>query len=228
MATITVVNAQMLVRKNLDEQDPNESVMYQDENGSSADYGDNYSLDYIIAKNLPEAINAVHLAAPVWLLEGHKVVSGDLETNPAASVSDKVFSFKLKDSTNFLRLVAFQANDSSIVVTDVTHEASPEGRKQLKPAIRGRKDRPRLVQLQGEHSGPAFRYYTTDTTVAANVISNMVFVQEQVYADATASYTVSRRLRQNAIDYLTAMVLDTFGDQRAQAFYQRASVFPTA
>ena len=173
-----------------------------------------------------EAINAIHKAAPVNLLEGKDAVAGDYYT--AASVADGVMSFVLKADTNYLRLVAFRASDSDIVVSDVIPEASPEGRKQMNPHIRGRKDRPRLVQLQGRHTGPSFKYYSCGSTATVAVL---IFVQEQFYTPQVGSteveYDISRRLRQNIIDYLTAMVMETYGDQRSQAYYQKAFTFPT-
>lgn len=226
MYQLSAIDALALVRKNLDEQDPNGSAMYTDENGSSAAYGDNSSLDGIILKGLPEAINAIHKAAPVNLLEGKDAVAGDYYT--AASVADGVMSFVLKADTNYLRLVAFRASDSDIVVSDVIPEASPEGRKQLNPHIRGRKDRPRLVQLQRRHTGPCFKYYSCGSTATVAVL---IFVQEQFYTPQVGStevtYDISRRLRQNIIDYLTAKVMETYGDQRSQAYYQKAFTFPT-
>ena len=226
MATLAVETAVALVRKNLDEQDPNGSIMYDDQNGSSAAYGDNESLDSLIAKDLPEAVNAVHKIAPVNLLEGKDAVAGDYYT--VASVADGVMSFVLKADTNYLRLVAFRASDSDIVVSDVIPEASPEGRKQLNPHIRGRKDRPRLVQLQGRHTGPSFKYYSCGSTATVAVL---IFVQEQFYTPQVGStevtYDISRRLRQNIIDYLTAQVMETYGDQRSQAYYQKALTFPS-
>lgn len=244
MANLSFTDVRSLVRKNLDEQDPNGSIMYQDENGSSAAYGDNASLDSIIEHDLPEAINAVHKAAPVWLLEGKDIDIGDIAFNGSTPIiameSDGVLSFTLKEDTKYLRLVAFRAADSGIVVTDAIPEASPEGRKQLNQYIRGRKDRPRLVQLQGEHSGPSFKYYSietasTDTSDPFSAIAEMVYVQEQFYSAPTDSgstevyppYPISRRLRQNIVDYLTAMVMETYGFQNTQAYYQKALTFPS-
>ena len=249
MVNLSTSDARILVRKNLDEQDPNGSVMYADENGSSSDYGDNESLDKIIARNLPEAINAIHKTAPVWLLEGVALTLLDIATvtegqtttslisigtNPSDE-SYGVLSFTMKDTTDYLRLVSFRAADSLVTVTDVIPEASPEGRKQLNQYIRGRHDRPRLVQLQGRHTGPSFKYYTVTTPAdySSNpftAIAQMEYLKEQFYAAPTElvpdpAYPISRRLRQNIVDYLTAMVMDTFGDQRSQAYYQKASMY---
>lgn len=243
MVNLSTSDARILVRKNLDEQDPNGSVMYADENGSSSDYGDNESLDKIIARNLPEAINAIHKTAPVWLLEGVALTLLDIATETEGQTTtslidistDGVLSFTMKDTTDYLRLVSFRAADSLVTVTDVIPEASPEGRKQLNQYIRGRHDRPRLVQLQGRHTGPSFKYFTVTTPAdySSNpftAIAQMQYVQEQFYITPTElvpdpAYPISRRLRQNIVDYLTAMVMDTFGDQRSQAYYQKASMY---
>ena len=232
MVKILPSEAIELVRKNLEELDPNGSIMYDDENGSSSAYGDNMSMNDIIKRNLPEAINAVQNAAPVQLLEGKPFESTDL--NSVTLQEDGVLSIYLKSSTNFLRLVAFRAADSEIVVTDILSEASPEGRKQLNPYIRGRYDRPRLVLQQGRHTGPLLKYYSLDPdgsefdyfiTHPSSAISRLVFVQEQFYPGPAAGYDISRRLRQNIIDYLTAMVMETYSDQRAQLFSQKANNF---
>ena len=151
MVTLSPSDAVALVRKNLDEIAPNGSAMYDPDNT----YGDNASMDDIIRRNLPEAINAVNTAAPAQLLEGKSVSA----SNPSVS-SDGVLSFSLPEGSRFLRLVAFQASDSPIVVTDVLPEASGEGHKQLNRYIRGRYDRPRLVLLQGRHTEPEFKYYS--------------------------------------------------------------------
>lgn len=227
MIPLSTSDAVELVRKNLDELDPNgnASVMYTDEND------DNLSLSATIKRMLPEAINAVQLAAPATLLEGKSFDAGDLDS---VAIENGVLSISLKSTTNFLRLVEFQAADSIIVVSDTIGEATPEGRKQLNPRIRGRYDRPRLVQLQGRHTGPQLKYYTLNTegqnyaayvSTPADAISRLSFVQEQFYAAATTEYNISRRLRQNIIDYLTAKVVETYSDQRAQAYYTKALAF---
>ena len=219
MTTITPSEAVALVRKNLDEIAPNGSVMYDSDN----EYGDNESLDMTIKKTLPEAINAVHLAAPTQLLEGKDATISD----PSVS-SDGVLSFSLGSGSKYIRLVAFKAVDSSIVVTDTIPEASAEGRKQLNEYVRGRYDRPRLVLLQGRQTEPAFKYYTLKSDVTpASAVALFQYIQEQFYSADATSYDISRRLRQNIIDYLTAMVLDIYSDQHAQTYYQKANNFPT-
>lgn len=225
MVTLSTEDALLLVRRNLDEAEPNGSVMYSDE------ANDNMSLDDIILKFLPEAINDIHRLAPVRLLEGKSFEAID-DLDSAELSTDGILSFTLKADSDFMRLVAFQAADSAIVVSDILAEASPEGRKQLNPHIRGRKDRPRLIQVQGDHTGPAFKYYTLDSdgdsfasyrATPASAIARLVWIQEKFYDAATTEYYISRRLRQNIIDCLTAKVMETYSDQRAQSFYQKAN-----
>lgn len=221
MVTITTTEAINLVRKNLEELDTNSSQMFDSENY------DNEALDTIIKRTLPEAINAVHLGAPVILLEGK---AATLASGTAIS-TDGVLSFSLASGSKYLRLVAFRAADSAIVVTDTIAEASPEGRKQLNVHVRGRYDRPRLVLLQGRHTEPAFKYYTLRIPASyesdpASAVSLFTYVEEQIYADSATGYDVSRRLRQNALDCLTAMVMEIYSDQRAQSFYQKANIYP--
>lgn len=227
MLTLEPSAAVELVRKNLDELDPNGSVMYDDENGSSDDFGDNRSLDDIIRRNLPEAINAVHMTAPVQLLEGNEHEFTGQDTISLSE--DGVLSVNLSPDSRMLRLVAFQATDSPIVVTDALAEASPEGRKQLNRFIRGRADRPRLVLIQGKHTGPELKYYTiTDASQfpdAKTAVKRFSYVKEQFYDANTSGYPISRLLRQHIIDRLTAMVMETYGDQRATIFNNKANAF---
>ena len=244
MVTISASDAVLLVRKNLDEIGMNDSVMYSTEDP------DNTSLDDTIEKSLPEAINRVHLAAPAQLLEGE---TPGLTRQQVSLDSEGVLTVSLGSDSEYLRLCAFQADDSEIVVTSALGEATPEGRKQLNRFIRGRADRPRLVLMQGSGAAPVFKYYTVGnpseykTTVEdveyllpldpdpepqgyswwPEVIKQFSYVKELKY-DSTSpatEYNVSSRLWQNAIDCLTAIVLEVFSDQRAQIFYQKANIF---
>lgn len=211
--TLSLSDATALVRKNLDEVDPNGSVMYTD------DDSDNSSLDDIIAKNLPEAINAVNLTAPATLVEG-KVLESEFKER---SVKDGVLSFSLPENTKFLRFVAFKASDSDFIVTDILGEGTAEGRKQLNKWLRGQYDCPRLVLLN-KGKQVSFKYYSTASENAS--IDYFEYVEELVYDKTATGYEIASRLRQNIIDCLTAMVMEVYSDQRAQYFLQKASNFP--
>ena len=229
MYSLTVNEAIRLVRRNLDELMPNGSVMY------TGDDNDNTSLDNIIKRFLPDAINAVNMAAPVALLEG--VDKKSLIDGTKTDISEEgVLSFTMAEAQRFYRLVAFQASDSPIVVTSVIAEATPEGRKQLNKYIRGTWDRPRLVLKQGVNAPPSFLYYTMtsesigdwdDEQVAFDPIGQFVCVDEVFYNESSPAtpYNVSSLLRRNIIDSLTAMVLEAFSDQRAASFAEKANSY---
>lgn len=213
MKTLTVAEATTAVRKNLDELGLNESIMYTEEST------DNSSLDGVVARTLPEAINLVNKTAPVTLLEGMDMSGGPFNSI-AVENGSLVFSF----SADYLRLVAFQASDSPIVVTDVLDEASPEGRKQLNPYIRGTYDRPRLVGDQGRRGTYTFRYYTLKDPaqygdLPMRAIRRFSFVKEQFYSSDAEGYPVPDALRQNIIDELTALVLAIYGENDKANYY---------
>lgn len=216
MTELLVSDAVALVRKNLDESGLNESLMYSDENS------DNESLDLTIKKTLPEAINEVNSLAPVEALEGVEVTS-----LASCGIKDRVLSFSFENP--FLRLVAFQAKDSAIVVTEVLPETSVEAHKQLNKYVRGTFDKPRLVQVQGEHTHPAFRYYTLSNDAYSanprNAIKRLAIVEVLFYDAEKVSYPISPALRQTIIDQLTGLVLAIYKDNdTAQYFLQRAKL----
>ena len=216
MYTLLKADAIAAVRKNLDEVGLNESVVYNDENV------DNDSLDLTIAKSLPEAINDVHLTAPVQMLEGEKV-----DNISECSVSGRVLSFSLDE--RYLRLVAFRAADSPYVVSEVISEYSPEGRKQLNPYVRGTWDKPRLVLLQDKLRPASFRYYTLKDDKYENypfgAIADLSIIREQVYSPTATGYPVSAVLRENILLHLTGLVLAIYGEnEKANYFLEKAKV----
>ena len=220
MKQLSVADAIAAVRKNLDEIGLNESIMYTDEST------DNTSLDGTIARTLPEAINLVNKTAPVTLLEGTDLSGGPFD-NVSIEDGSLVFTF----TADYLRLVAFQAGDSKIVVTDVLDEASPEGRKQLNGYIRGTYDRPRLVGEQGKRGTYTFRYYSLKEVTQRyennpmSAIKRFSFVKEQFYSESAESYPIPEDLRQNIIDELTALVLAVYGENdKANYFAEKAKI----
>lgn len=225
MTELTVGDAISLVRKNLDEVDINGSSMFSQD-------GDNDDMDALVKRNLPEAINAVHLSAPAHLLEG----ATPQEWGKAATIlsveRDGICRFSINDK-DFLRLTSFRAKDSSIVVTDVLEEASAEGRKQLNKYIRGTFDRPRIVREQGT-AEPTFKYYSLSrqrmerfpfSPDREDFIAELSYVQRQYFDGEVVSRPISVRLRQNIVDYITGLVMVAYGDQRAETFFNRASNF---
>ena len=219
MTTITPSEAIEAVRKNLDEQEINAAALYPT---GSPDTSDNDSLDSIIRKTLPEAINAVQAEAPLALIEG---VAG---SPTGASFSNNVLAFSFT-TAQILRLVAFQSVDSAVVLGEWTPEYSPEGRKQLDTYVRGTYDDPVLVKIQGKQQ---FRYYTvlpaTATTYAsapASAVARFDYVPLQTYAAAAVSYSVADLLKESALLHLTGMVLAIYGEaDKAQYFFNKAKI----
>lgn len=216
MYALTPNEAVSEVRKNLDEQGLNDSVMYTSEST------DNESLDLIIKRTLPEAINAVCMTATVTTLEGESV----LKEVTAGAVNDNVLNFKLPENSNFLRLVYFKATDSEHIVTEVVAEASAEGRKQLNKHIRGTYDKPRLVYIQGSGGAPEFNYYSLKETVKdkepLEYITQMQIVRRAKYSEDATSYNVPTELRDVIIRYLTGMVLAIYGENDKANYFMGA------
>ena len=218
MYPLGVDEATKAVRKNLDELDINESVMMVPSGN------DNASLDDVIARTLPEAINAVHGSASAAMLEG---ISGTT-TMGVYTVEDEPRVIKIHIPASVLRLVLFQTTDTPHIVTEVTPEDSVEGRKQLNPSLRGTYDRPRLVQLQGKHNEPDFLYYSLKEDLAqgqnpASLVSRLDYIPEYKYAAATTQYNISTALRERILNHLTGLVLAIYGEaDKAQYFLNKA------
>lgn len=220
MHTLSIADAVAAVRKNLDEQGLNESVMYGDENA------DNDSLDSIISKTLAEAVNDIHAAAPAYLLEGREITEFT-----TCGFDDRVLFFTF--DADCLRVAAFQANDSDMVVTEVIPEASAEGRKQLNKWIRGTYDNPRLVQTQGETYLPSFRYYSLkDDTYKDDpkaAIRQLRIIDNLTWSEKDTEYKVSTDLRDSIIYQLTALVCRIYGKaDAADYFFNKAIKWKTS
>lgn len=203
----------LLVRKNLDEQKVNDSDMIDFDDVDSNEFED------ILAKNLPEAINAVHTATPVSLLDGEHLTEAE---SSGASISAGVLSFSTKKE--ILKLIAFKAADSPYVVSDPVPEYSAEGRMQLNPYTRGTSDRPRLVLLQGkaEDHLSSFRYYSIEHSFAApeQAIERFEYIPMYHYKkDGSDSYRVAENVVENVINYLTAMMLVTYNSSDKAAYF---------
>ena len=206
----------LLVRKNLDEQGVNDSDIID------LDDVDSDELESILVKNLPEAINAVHSASPVQLLDGELLSGIDLNE---VSIADGVLSFSI--SKELLRLVAFRAEDSVYVITKPVAEDSFEGRMQLNPYTQGTPDRPRLVLMQGKEKErkSSFRYYSVEKTYTdpAQAIARFEYIPRYSYSEGVSSYGVAENIVENVIDYLTGMMLITYGNATGASYYFQKS-----
>ena len=216
MYELAVSEANLLVIKNLYEQKYNDSDMID------LDDIDSNEFDEILAKNLPEAINAVHSASPVQLLDGELL--GIQEAN-GVDIKAGVLAFDI--SKDLLRLVAFRAADSQYVITQPVAEASFEGRMQLNPYTQGTPGRPRLVLMQGKTGDgkSSFRYYTVSGNYddPAKAIARFEYLSRYSYDGSTTSYKVAENVVENIINYLTAMILVTYGNVDGAAYYFQRS-----
>jgi len=208
MENITDTEAVLLVRKNMDELQYNDSVMLSSENN------DNPSIDNIIKKTLPEAINIVQAGAPSELLEG---ISTGVTVGTGTGARDITVA-----GHEVLRVVRCKASDSDMVVTAAFAEDSPEGRKQLNEYTRGTFDDPRLIQL-ADRSSQVFRYYSTKTSGAT---VSFTYVEKYKWASGVSSYAITEALRQNIVHQLTGMVLEILGDaDKANYFLELAKQY---
>lgn len=215
MYPLTVSEADILVRKNLDEQEENYSNILGDTDSSE--------LSSLLRKTIAEAINAVHMAAPVQVLDG-KTLSGDEIEN--VSINERVISFATRQE--ILRLVAFRAADSSQVVTELTPEDSQEGRMQTNPYTRGTSGRPRLVLRQGKTEAylSSFKYYTVSGVYStpASAIERFEYIPLYRYEEDVETYDVAENVVGNVIDQLTGMMLAVYGENdKAQYFFSKAA-----
>lgn len=215
--------AQEFVRARIDEISQTDSDMML----SSVD---DRNLNKTVEESIEEAIRYIHLNAPVQMLEPTYTLATDTEVPKsvyAYDVDNGVASISVSDSLNLLRLVYFKADDSNISITRTVPEDSPEGRMQLNEYVRGRSDSPVLVVLQGSDTyHPQYKYYST--TMSEEEFSFDCGVYEVPEGDSDSSgvyYVISPRLELAVLNHLTAMVLQTYGSQAAQYYFQLATSY---
>ena len=218
MLNIHVNDAIAAVRKNLDEQNWNPSMMY----GQSED---NAELDSMIALTIPEAIRSIHAEAPSSMMEG-KVLdnTSNLDIDVEAKVLDIDFRVTGTGAINdVFRLISFKCSDSRVLLNDVFYENSPMARAQLNPYVRGTKDKPVMVQM-GDSAplAPHYRYYTTEES-SSDVNFRLEYFPEPTLHSATGQsdyYEISTRLYDATIYQLTAMVLANYGENDKAGYFQ--------
>lgn len=223
MYTLTESEAILLVRRNIDEQEYNDSSM------ADVDDKDSTAFEELCRKLLPEAINEVHAGAPIDLLQGD---DGKVKTVEIEVSSDNILSFTLEDVL-FLRLVKFHVdttNSESPQIYNAISESSPEGRMQLNPYTRGSEESPKLVyEIGGKDT--FFKYYVVSDAVKAmmstegyNPISVFHYLPMYRYdtSGAVTSYSIAEKVHNNIIDQLTAKVLAVYNSAQASYFFSRA------
>lgn len=208
------------VRSRIDELSYNNDDMI-----SPAD--DDRNFDKTVEKLLPEAAEAVFRAAPAALLEPEKLIQIPSLTQipsgvESASIQGGVMVFVLNYSSGFLRLVSFKSGDSDIYVTIPTAFDSPEARKQTNPYTKGTYDAPVLIErkLPGKEE---FSYYSArgSSWPGASVYT----IDKPSYTDDKTIFCPSL-LDLAVLNRLVGMVLDAYGDQRSQLFYQKSNSYP--
>lgn len=212
MYPLTVSEAILLVRKNYDEIASDDSDMTD-----IIDDKDSNEFEDVLAKTLPEAINAVHALADVTTLDG-EVLPED------ATVSFEGDCLKIEIPGSFLRMVAFKEKNSLLTICDTVDEYSAEGRMQLNPYTRGTADHPRMVLMQTKKDDKTvLKYYSVERkeTSPASNIERLEYIKR--YKHGSTSYNVADDHVTTVIDHLTGMMCSIYGDvNKAQYFFQKA------
>lgn len=217
MVTLTRDAVIAAVRKNLDEQGVNPSAMY----GQSQD---NAELDSIIYDTLPEALEYIHLVAPIDMIDGEEAKESS-STALSFSIIDKVLDI---DFTGFKevkvsRLLSFKCGNSNLL-TEAYFEDSAIGRKQKNKYVQGRPDEPILI-LMGDSEGlyPHYKYYTVEEGVTDANVSFSLRYFAKPEADEEGRYKCSGKLELQVINYLTGLVLAIFSEtEKANYFFALA------
>lgn len=203
------------VRYRLNEELDNESLALEE----AGLYGDDSDLDAVILSHVHEALDYVHTGAPIDGLDGVTLEEGD-----GYSLSADGTTLDIRLNAEMLRLVSFRSSDTPFNVNEVFYEGSAEGHKQLKPSTRGTWDNPRLiVQADSSDYYQHMRYYSRREADDgdASPVAEFIHIPKQRHGQET--YLVCSILEEAFYDYLTGLVLDTYGEhERAQIYAQRA------
>lgn len=211
MEILEVAEARVIVRKNLDEQAENASSMLADVDSSE--------LDTLIDKMLPEAINAVHEAAPLELLSGQEHTTRRIGID-ASGVGEYTCS------EDVLRVVSFKSSDSEVTAYGAVDDATNLGRQQLNPYTRGDASNPVLVRVRKEQQEDktTLRYYCHQPSPTANPSVKLMVLLRNKYNVDNDEYNVEGACRDRIMWYLTGMVATALGmGEAATTWYNMAS-----
>lgn len=227
MDSLSVSEALAFVRARYDE------IAFNNTDMISNPAMDDRNFEATLLKLLPEAITSVHLEAPSYLMEGESQDASHI--NITTYTGKNYVLVELNDPEDVdgnalpvLRLVSLKASDSDITVNTAIPEDSPEGRMQLNPYTQGTYDNPKLVALSASSRyNCRYMYYSKKTETASISFTISVFFEQQVpiTQGGVSVFRVSSKLHEAVLNRLTAMMLETYGDQRAQTFYQKAAYY---
>lgn len=206
MISLTLSNAFEFVRKSLDELDLDNNI------GASVLQEDK-DLYQLIESTIEEVVLDVHQKAPAVLVDGitAEISKGSNEV-ATMEVAEKVATISMQKDT--ARIVSLQAEDSSVVVTELLAEDSAEAHKQNDKYIRGTADSPRAVLLKrgAENKLPKIKYYTlTDD-------SKKITIEYIPYPEIKDSaINVSWQLYYPVLNWLVAAILEIVNEpEKAQ------------
>lgn len=191
-----------------------------DEINSSESYGligeaEILDVQKLVEGYFAEAVINVHTLAPALLMEGIMATEG---TDYDLKLDNGVVTITMKMPT--VRVVSAKCSDSDIVLTDLLSEDSAEGRKQLDRYVRGTYDDPRIVlqkKWAGEHM-PILKYYTAKEDEVSFDLEIIPYP-----AASSDSALIAPRLEYAVLNYITAMVLDSFKEhERAELYKAKA------
>jgi len=206
MLSVSKSQIEAYVRRSLDEMGVDVSMELSGQ--------DDTALGEIVSGCAPEAIRAVHLQAPVGLVEG-----GPFTPTVSLDGSAARLSFGTK---RLLRIVHCKSADSAYTVDGVTLEKSALGKMQFDKYTRGTYDKPVLVLLdESVDFKPVLRYYSlrADTTTPSFVVSAVPYPD-----DTAASWEISPPLKDAVLNYATAMTLLSLDQRdRANELFRRAA-----
>lgn len=216
--SLSVRSAIEFVRASIDE-------LSQQEGDMLVGPQDDRNLDLTVEKLLPSAIEFVHLHAPAELMEGILLNASMLRS--FVTVKDRVIdiNFAQSETIKVLRLTAFKAADSDVVVSTAYYEDSPQARMQSDPWTQGQPDEP-VVILMADSAlyKPHYRYYTTDLAEADFMMR--YFPAPEQMEELGGDYFISSKLSQSVLDYLVSLVLLAYKEaQLAEIYKQKALEF---
>lgn len=183
--------------------------------GSMMTSSDSPALKKMVDEAMEEAVVRIHENADPRYLDGiTTTVTGTPYTPVGGAAQNTILEVSL--TTDVIRVLSIQNDDSPILVTEFIPEGSAEARKQENEHIRGTHDDPRVVQRRKSGAGgyrPKFIYYSISTDDSKD------FTVEYIpYPDASDDeYSICQRLKSAVLNEVTAIVLEGLGEvERAQ------------